>query len=83
METVEELRKRIEAESHRLCKEQLELLGSPGGEVTRVFYPDDPNALCDYLYNGAPILKVYWVGVTVQFYKPETHKGEVQCTKKR
>ena len=83
--TVEELHERIASETERLLGEQFKALGVDKvrpGDIVKVYYPQDPNALADYQYKGQLILRSYWSDMAVHFVVPklETPKGEVQCT---
>uniref|UniRef100_A0A6H1ZJM1 Uncharacterized protein n=1 Tax=viral metagenome TaxID=1070528 RepID=A0A6H1ZJM1_9ZZZZ len=84
-----DLFKRIKEESKKLLRRQLSILGIPDGDVKlwhikRILYPDDPNVLCRYEYDGKIILGVMIgeSGMSIEFdvVNLETlkNKGEVQ-----
>jgi len=78
-----ELHKRVQDEIEKMLKSQVEKLGErfPVEQLVRKLYPDDPETLCSYEYEGKPILgvKIGPNGMSIQFDVPEieTQKGEV------
>ena len=78
-----DLHKRVQGEIERLLKSQIEKLGEKfhAQQLKRTLYPDDPEALCTYEYDGKPILgvKIGPNGMSILFDVPElkeTQKGE-------
>ena len=75
----DDLFQRLEGEIENHLRVQMEKIGVTDG-AKRFLYPDDPDVLCSYEYNGKPILGVRIIDNGIVFDMPEieTQKGEVQ-----
>uniref|UniRef100_A0A6M3IIF6 Uncharacterized protein n=1 Tax=viral metagenome TaxID=1070528 RepID=A0A6M3IIF6_9ZZZZ len=76
-----ELHKRVGEETKKLLKSQIDKLGIDESQLKKTLYPDDPETLCTYEYDGKPILgvKIGPNGMSILFDVPElkeTQKGE-------